>query len=521
MEEAVRRIVIIILLIIIVTSGIFWIGIVLSAAFRPCSRKISRWLTIRRKRQTQSAAHEPVIQAQNSLQQCVDEEMGMRNTTENTPVNPEPGGELGEFVTFASRFGMQWISSSRVTRCWKFSFPWFLVLFLFLWTAYVVQIILQSRLDEVMCADRDVTECPAFRSQIFQSAWPYITSIGNPLILWFVWKRRTNPVAEALVHMQSVTPDLHIQCCKFAKRAFACFIVLSCLLSVVSFLLVIVAGVGGFLVSTPTLLPTLLLPSHVMVATFAFVFYIMRHRLRAFLSLVRYAHSSGQPVDNPDIPLLLKILNCPIALVCEWTSISQNGSTDDCLKWLRLQLHRLWMTQIRQANTLVQRNSVWLGFQALVVLGQLIGFLMSKFAFPPSFIRRSSEARTPSGTLQTVLDINSILSNILIFELALGPIAALFFLALTRWQIDRACLQIEAALETTSSVLDASADTTLQKDVCNGEDSLGSLLAFCRASSVNTLQVFGLPMNFASLMQYFYLTGLTFGLVAAYVSASR
>jgi hypothetical protein len=56
-------------------------------------------------------------------------------------------------------------------------------------------------------------------------------------------------------------------------------------------------------------------------------------------------------------------------------------------------------------------------------------------------------------------------------------------------------LQIEAALETTSSVSDSSADTTWKKDVRNGEYSLRSFLAFCRASSVDTLQVFGLPMN--------------------------
>jgi hypothetical protein len=326
--------------------------------------------------------------------------------------------------------------------------------------------------------------------------------------------------------MQSVTPDLHIQCCKFAKRVFACCLVLSVLVSIAATLVPVLLFILGIiqptffnatsLTSEPALLfQFFMLPSLVMVATFAFVFHIVRHRLRAFLSLMHYAHmhSSGQPVANPDIPLLLKTLNCPISMLCEWASIVQNGSTHDCLKWLRFQLHRLWMAQIRQANALVKRNSVWLGFQALVVLGQLIGFLISRFAFP----LESSK----STTLEALLDLSSVQSNFRTFQVALCPVSALFLLALTRWHIDRACLQIEAALETTSSSLDASADTTLQKDVCNGEDSLGSLLAFCRASSVNTLQVCGLSMNFASFIRYFYYVGLTFGLVAAYISTFR
>jgi hypothetical protein len=515
---AVRAVLTLFAFLLFIPANGFWVGVTLSAAY---SRIISRWLRKRRKRQTQSAAHEPMTQAPTSSRQIVDGEMGMSNTTETTRVNSdqELGSELGEFIMFASRFGMHWICSSRVTRCWKFSFPWFLVLFFFVWTAYVVYVILTSLLNEHQCFNSVFfgNNCPGFRSQLFESAIGNFTSIGNPFILWFIWRRCTNPVAKALVHMQSVTPDLHIQCCKFAKRVFACCVVLSALVSIATFFVVLQLLPFNFRFNyNPTFFPLFLLPSHVMVATFAFVFYIVRHRLRAFVALVHYAHSSGQPLDIPDVPLLLKIVNCPIAMVREWTSIAQNGSTDDDLKWLRLQLHRLWMTQIRQANKLVNRNSVWLGFQALVVLVQLIGYFMTRFAFP-LILFTSSKETTPSGTWQTLLDVNSIESNVRTFEVALCPVAALFFLALTRWHIDRVCLQIEAALETKSSVADSSEDTTLQKDVCNGEDSLGSLLAFCRASSVNTLQVFGLPMNFASLLKYFYLIGLTFGLVAAYV----
>ena len=44
--------------------------------------------------------------------------------------------------------------------------------------------------------------------------------------------------------------------------------------------------------------------------------------------------------------------------------------------------------------------------------------------------------------------------------------------------------------------MDSSKGTVLDKDVCNGEDSLGVLLAFCKASSDNALQMFGLSMDY-------------------------
>jgi hypothetical protein len=97
----------------------------------------------------------------------------------------------------------------------------------------------------------------------------------------------------------------------------------------------------------------------------------------------------------------------------------------------------------------------------------------------------------------------------------------LLFLALTRQQIDQVCLQIEAALEAASAVSDSSTAATLQKDVCNGGDSLGALLTFCKASSENALKVFGLHTDFLSLLRYFYYIGVTFGLVITSISIFR
>jgi hypothetical protein len=166
--------------------------------------------------------------------------------------------------------------------------------------------------------------------------------------------------------------------------------------------------------------PILMLPSHIMVATFAFIFYIVRHRLRAFLSLVHFAHSSGNQFAHSsvnsvaihDIPTMLKSLSCQDAMLCEWKSIAQHGNTDDCAIWMRMQLHRLWMTQIRQANAMVGHNRMWLGFQSLVLLIQLIVFGASKFVF------RASVTSTVAY-LQTLLDIYSIQSVLRAFSAAM------------------------------------------------------------------------------------------------------
>jgi hypothetical protein len=195
-------------------------------------------------------------------------------------------------------------------------------------------------------------------------------------------------------------------------------------------------------------------------------------------------------------------------MIYEWTSISQSGDMGDCVKWLRLQLHRLWMTQIREANTMVKHNRAWLGFQALVVLIQLIIMAFSRFFFLSS----SGDAlngRPEAASLALLVPYSRLLL------LVMCPLSALFLLAATRWYVDRACLQIEAALEAASAASDSANDASLQKDVCNGEDSLGALVTFCKASSENALQVYGLSIDFMSLIRYVYYVGITFGVAAS------
>jgi hypothetical protein len=93
-----------------------------------------------------------------------------------------------------------------------------------------------------------------------------------------------------------------------------------------------------------------------------------------------------------------------------------------------------------------------------------------------------------------------------LFFLSVCPVSALFLLSTARWHIDQTCTKLEVLLQRTSSRLESSKGNVLDKDVCNGEDSLGVLLAFCKAPSENALQMFGLSMDFMSLMRYMALS---------------
>jgi hypothetical protein len=79
-------------------------------------------------------------------------------------------------------------------------------------------------------------------------------------------------------------------------------------------------------------------------------------------------------------------------------------------------------------------------------------------------------------------------------------------LSTARWHIDQTCTELEALLQRASSRLESSKRNVLDKDVsfCNGEDSLDVLLAFCKASSENAMQMFALSMDYMSLMRYLF-----------------
>jgi hypothetical protein len=505
-----------------IASGLFWLVVILSAAFRPCWRHVSSCLAKVRKSKGQPVAMGPMIQMPSALEQYVDQELVLRQTTESSPANldDEPADELGAFGAFAHLFGMQWIRSTRMTRWSKLSFPLFVALFLILWSLYFYYATTAGKLSEArfcgsgdgfpVCRNSANKCCQISRAIRVEALWPYVQSICNFGLVWFHWRRFTNPVTGVLLHMRNLAPAWHRQCCNFAARLSAVFVVLSVLASIAAdFVLFFISSdsesfefyANVWTMDPPFLFPILMLPSQIMVATFAFIFYIVRHRIRTFLSLVRFAHTSGHSVDHQDVPLMLRTLNCQVAMIYEWTSVSQSGDMGDSVKWLRLQLHRLWMTQIREANTMVNHNRAWLAFQALVVLIQLIIMAVSRFFF-----------RASQGDALNIA-LLSPYSRLLL--LVVCPLSALFLLATTRWYVDRACLQVEAALEAASAASDSAKDASLQKDVCNGEDSLGALLTFCKASSENALQVYGLSIDFMSLIRYVYYVGITFGLAAS------
>jgi hypothetical protein len=538
--------------------------IIVIAILRPCLRRMWHCFNRYRNRHAQSTLLEPMVRMPSSLEDHIVRTTVLRETVEEIS-RRRAEDEFGSFGTFVSIFGMQWICGKSVTRYRKFNVGLFVTVFMILWMTGIANFVFRliylkdncSILETIrtLLADRarpfnwtlneqDFDKfkkniCVSLHGKITEQAWPIFFSIISLGLVMLHWKRFTNPVTAALIQMQQLLPQQYLRCCNIATWLTSILVIFSIICEISSFVIPIFYSrkqneedgqfessqkLANSMVGAPVpfLLSLLMLPSHIMVATFAFIAFIVRSRVRAFLSLVQISHISAYSVQTEDIPVVLKTLNCPIAMLCKWTSLDERGDGEDGKKaWLRLQLHRLWMTQIREVNAMVNHNRAWFAFQAFAIIVQLIILYVSRFTasqvYNLSFNYQTRQYEFQPKPRNQIVDAEQSGWLIQLCLLSMYPVSALLMLSTARWHIDQTCTKLEALLEDASSHSESSKGTVLDKDVCNGEDSLGVLLAFCKASSENALQVFGFSMDFMSLMRYLFYIGSVFAQAVQFV----
>ncbi len=162
---------------------------------------------------------------------------------------------------------------------------------------------------------------------------------------------------------------------------------------------------------------------------------------------------------------------------------------------------------------MVNHNRAWFAFQAFAIIVQLIILCVSRFTVQFFDLQVNQQTGMVELVPETRAQLNDSRNSawlVQLFFLSVCPVSALSMLSAARWQIVQTCTELEALLQAASSRSESSKGTVLDKDVCSGEDSLGVLLAFCKASSENALQMFGLSMDFMSLMRYLFTIGTLF-----------
>jgi hypothetical protein len=354
----------------------------------------------------------------------------------------------------------------------------------------------------LMLAEPNVNAVHANNSQLAFYILYYATALISFMLCAWHWKY-DNPVSSALVHLQQLIPEQHQRCCAFANRsAFVCLgllfissIASLCLLELTKEGLNIKDSVfwyyllGGACANFPFFI--LLVFSILMVATFSFIAGIVRVRMRSFLSLVKFAHkaqnSSSTETSHDDVSNTLSTLNCPHSMSLAWRSLNVSSSSIESAAWLRSQLPRIWLTQMRETNAMIGHNRAWLASQIVASFAQLC-VIITYLSVSPSYTQYNN---LYLRIAQTVFGF---------FQTSSSPFIALCMLTFSRWQIDSVCREIEITLDAASAEADDSAD--LQCNVCRGDGSIGELLVFCRISSNHTACLYGIPMNLTSLLRY-------------------
>lgn len=334
------------------------------------------------------------------------------------------------------------------------------------------------------------------------------------------WPRSDNSILLALYNLQQLSPDSHRLCCAAATK-FALLLVLSLTLFSILLRLPLVwqqtkcenpAYLSCKVVRTGMIIPEMLmnfiftslqcLAPVAMSILYAFSAFIVRVRMRAFVSIFHFVaesasalppNSSDSTRGGQDVLLALHMCRCPHHVLMKARPLLINAGQEgqkSAAAVLKPQLQMLWTMQLREAQQLTNFCEKWLLFQAVVVLIILIplaAFCSIASLYP--FL---------------VPNVTPLLFSFVLY--ATPFIAAILAMAIGTFYLQRACSQLSLLLLRCGESAETSDDAAAHVFV--GQDSLASIVTFCRFTSQDAFCLFGVQIDWMSLARFLYYMGL-------------
>jgi hypothetical protein len=341
----------------------------------------------------------------------------------------------------------------------------------------------------------------------------------------FEWPRPDNRVLLALDALRQLSPDNHHRCTIAATKFIALLAIVLATLSVTSTQLynralitpcdsrpcpsLNVALVDPKLICHVLIYAFLSLTPVAMVSLFSFTAYIARLRMRAFVSIAEYVGTSLMQRSDPlppssrrapvaklsatDVLIALQICRCPDVVIskCRALLLVEGGNGHrNAASLLQSHLRLLWTIQLRDIESIANFGQRWLIAQTLFALGLILpiaAFLSIASQYP--------------ALLLVVLPILQ-----LYFLFCIPFVAAILALAIGCFYVHHACDKLSLLLDVCSQ--EAETNTEDFEPAFKGQDSLASIVTFCRFTSQDAFCLYGVQINWKSLAQFVYYMGL-------------
>ena len=343
----------------------------------------------------------------------------------------------------------------------------------------------------------------------------------------FLWPRPDNPVLLILHTLRQLSPDRHRQCCAAAMKFIVVLAILLAVLSTLSTQIVFQAKSTDCTnaLTCPSLNNSLFYPNLIcqifiyaflslapiaMVALFIFTTYIVRIRMRAFVCVAQFvgismlqqqdgsqsSSSSHVPDSKPSVHEVLTALHlcrCPQRVLskCRALLLVEGGSRyRDAAAVVQPQMQMIWLMQLREIQLLAKFGEKWLLVQTIFALSILLPVA--------AFLSLASQY----STLLTI-----VLSILQLYFLFCVPfVASILALAIGNFYVQHACDKLALLLQRCSEAAETNADAV--GHIFDGQDSLASIVNFCRFTSQDAYCLYGVQINWLSLARFVYYMGL-------------
>jgi hypothetical protein len=252
-----------------------------------------------------------------------------------------------------------------------------------------------------------------------------------------------------------------------------------------------------------------------MMVLYILIAFIVRIRMRAFVTIYRFvaectleqkdgagsSYSSDFTPTARDVLDSLHLCQCPDDLLSKMSSFLLNETRDcrqDAARIIKSRLQMLWMLQLRDLKLLSKFGDKWLLVQAFVFLSTLLPLA----------------AYCTLASLYPVLlpRVLIILCSLALFFLPL--IAAFLALALASFYVEQACKRMLLLLHHFGVAQNKDNEFC---PIFDGQDSLSATASFCSFSSQSTFAIFGVSIDWMSLLRFLYYMGLLVWVVSTSV----